>query len=228
MTELLLKNKKLLNDNVINFIYINEDLTFDNNQNIEKIDLDDKIILYEFYEEHYEDINLLLSIINDFNQLIMFLNNNINNNKISEEISGKKVISNDFQFLEDKISDEFKGIFEDKKNMTINKITNLFIYYLRLIFDKNIKDKFNVYQMQEEDIDEKKKNKIKKFFSDENHLITKEKFRDAVRLLISLYLFKEDEKENKIKNNVNNIINYLNKKIFGLIYLQIKENSRKN
>ena len=232
MTELLLKNKKLLNDNVINFIYINEDLTFDNNdiitkfnnnQNIEKIDLDDKIILYEFYDEHYEDINLLISLINDFNQLIMFLNNNINNNKISEEISGKKVISNAFQFLEDKISDEFKGIFEDKKNMTINKITNLFIYYLRLIFDKNIKDKFNEYQMQEEDIDEKKKNKIKKFFSDENHLITKEKFRDAVRLLISLYLFKEDEKENKIKNNINNISNYLNIKD---IWIDISTNKR--
>ena len=107
--------------------------------------------------------------------------------------------------------------------MTINKITNLFIYYLRLIFDKNIKDKFNEYQMQEEDIDEKKKNKIKKYFSDKNHLITKEKLRDAIRLLISLYLFKEDDKENKIKNNINNISNYLNIKD---IWIDISTNKR--
>lgn len=232
MTELLLKNKKLLNGNIINFIYINEDLTFDNNdiitkfnnnQIIEKIDLDDKIILYEFYEEHYEDINLLLSIIDNFNQLIIFLNNNINNNKIADEISGKKDISSAINFLDDKLSEEFKEIFENKKNMTINKITNLFIYYLRLIFDKSIKDQFNEYQIQEEDIEEKKRNKIIKYFSDENHLINKEKFRDALRLLISLYLFKEDEKENKIKNNVNNISNYLNIKD---IWIDISTNKR--
>ena len=139
----------------------------------------------------------------------MFLNNNINNNKISDEISGKKEIYYTFEFLDDKLSVEFKKFFEGKKSLTINKITNLFTYFLRLIFDKIIKEVFNEYQIQEEDIEEIKKNKIKKFFIEENHLITKEQFRNAIRLLISLYLFKEDEKENKIKNNVSNIYNYL-------------------
>ena len=139
MTELLLKNKKLLNDNIINFIYKNEDLIFENNDIITKfnnntsielhqIDLDDKVILYEFYNEHHEDINLLVDIINDFIQLIIFLNNNKNNNKISDKISGKKEISEVFKVLNGvNISNEFKAIFEDKNTLTINKTTNLLI-----------------------------------------------------------------------------------------------------
>ena len=236
MTELLLKNKKLLNDNIINFIYKNEDLSFENidvitifnnNPNIQlnSVDLDDKVILYEFYIDHEEDKNLLIDIINDFTQFIIFLNNNKNNSKISDKISGKKEISEFFEFLNDiKLSDDFKGIFEEKKTLTIDKITNLFIYYLRLIFDKIIKDDFNDYQIQLEDIDQKKKDNITKYFNEKNKdlLIGRETFRNALRLLISLYLYKEKEKEEKIKKNTNNVVNYLNIKDIWLNILTNK------
>ena len=164
MTQLLLKNKKLLNDIIINFIYKNEDLNFENNDvitifnnnpsiKLEKIDLNDKVKLYEFYDSNHENNDLLLKIINDFTQLIIFLNNNKNNDKISDKISGTKEISETFKILNDiEISEDFKKIFEEgeedkKKNLTINKTTNLFIYYLRLIFDKKIKEEFNEYQI---------------------------------------------------------------------------------
>ena len=221
MTELLLKNKKLLNDNIINFIYKNEDLIFENSDIITKfnnntsielhqIDLDDKVILYEFYDEHHEDINLLVDIINDFIQLIIFLNNNINNNKISDKISGKKEISEVFKVLNGvNISNEFKAIFEDKNTLTINKTSNLLMYYIRLIFDKVIKDDFNEYQVQLEDIEKAQKEKIKKYF-DKTLLIGRKEFKNAIRLLISLFLYKEKEKNQKIKNNQNNVVNYLN------------------
>ena len=42
-----------------------------------------------------------------------------------------------------------------------------------MISEKIIKDIFNEYQIQEEEIEEIKKNKIKKYFSEENHLINK-------------------------------------------------------
>ena len=58
----------------------------------------------------------------------MFLNNNINNNKISNEISGKKEIYNTFKFIDYKLSVKFKKFFEDQKSLTVNKITNLFVY----------------------------------------------------------------------------------------------------
>ncbi len=237
MTELLLKNKKLLNDIIINFIYKNEDLNFKNNDvitifnnnpsiKLEKIDLNDKVKLYEFYDSNHENINLLLTIINDFTQLIIFLNNNKNNDKISDKISGTKEISETFKILNEiEISEDFKKIFEEgeedkKKNLTINKTTNLFIYYLRLIFDKKIKDEFNKYQIELED---KKKNKIEKYFKNENLLIGKEIFRNAIRLLITLYLYKENDKEEKIKKNTNNVVNYLNIKD---IWIDISTNKK--
>ena len=221
MTELLLKNKKLLNDNITNFIYKNEDLVFESSDVITKfnnnskfemkqIDLDDKVILYEFYEEHHEDINLLVGIINDFIQLIIFLNNNKDNNKISDKISGTKEISEVFKVLNGvNMSSEFKGIFEDKNTLTINKTTNLLMYYIRLIFDKVIKDEFIEFQIKLENIEKTRKDKIKNHFN-KKLLIGRKEFRNAIRLLVSLFLYKEKEKEQKIKNNSNNIVNYLN------------------
>ncbi len=64
MTELLLKNKKLFNDNISNFIYKNEDLRFENIDMItkfnkeyitEEITLSDKVILYQFYTDNQEN-----------------------------------------------------------------------------------------------------------------------------------------------------------------------------
>ena len=42
-----------------------------------------------------------------------------------------------------------------------------------------------------------------------SHIITKKNLAYAIRLFITLVLFQEDDKDDKIKNNCNNIINYL-------------------
>ena len=86
MTELLLKNKKLFNDSIINFVYSNEKLEFENTNiitefnklyTIENINLKDKILLYKFYQNNKEkNLEFFLNILKDFNQTIILLNNN--------------------------------------------------------------------------------------------------------------------------------------------------------
>jgi hypothetical protein len=87
ITDLLLKNKNLFNDNIINFVYENEELIFENkdiitkfnenpNYEIKQISTNDKLIFYTFYKDNFENKELLLQIINDFIQLIIFINNN--------------------------------------------------------------------------------------------------------------------------------------------------------
>lgn len=67
MTELLLRNAKLFNNSISNFIYANETLEFKNKNIIslfndlyetENIDLGDKLILYKFYQDNIENENL--------------------------------------------------------------------------------------------------------------------------------------------------------------------------
>lgn len=67
MAEILLQNKKLFNKNIINFVYKNKDLFFENidiitkfNQEYktEKIYIDDKIKLYSFYNDNKENIKI--------------------------------------------------------------------------------------------------------------------------------------------------------------------------
>ena len=82
MTEILLRNKKLFNDYIINFVYSNEKLEFENINiitqfiglyKLEKMNLRDKIILYQFYQDNKEkNIDFFLTILNDFKQLIFF------------------------------------------------------------------------------------------------------------------------------------------------------------
>ena len=96
-----------------------------------------------------------------------------------------------------KLSDEFKDIFNERNNLTINKLTNLFIFYLRLIFNKIIKDEFK--EFQDNNIEEKKE-EIKKYFNgqNKNKIIERNTFRNAIRLFLTLYLNNEKEKEEKI------------------------------
>ena len=105
----------------------------------------------------------------------------------------------------------------------INKLTNLFIFYLRLIFNKIIKDEFK--EFQDDNIEEKKEEKIKKYFNgqNKNKLIERNTFRNAIRLFLTLYLNNEKEKEEKIKNNSNNVANYLNIKD---IWIEINTNKK--
>ena len=84
MTNKLLKGKKLLNNSINDFIYQNEDLLFKNANYLdilrkyfsEKLSLNDKVILYTFYEENKENNNLFKELVIDFITLILYFKNN--------------------------------------------------------------------------------------------------------------------------------------------------------
>ena len=231
VTEILLRNKKMFNDTITSFVYMNEDLELKNKGIISSfienygigdnnIDIGDEKILYKFYKEN--NILLLETIFYDFIQLIIFLNYN---KKLLKEKSNKAVILKDdskiyetFPIIDTKISENFKTLFNEKDSFIIIKTSNLFEYYRNLIFNK-IKIEFKKYQ---KDMEEEKKELIETYFKEQN-IITKEVFNSAIRNFIVLFLNQEKNKENKIKNNQNNIINYLkisdiwNKKIYDNI-----------
>jgi hypothetical protein len=156
MTLSLLKNKKLLNPdlkafNFNNEVFSNEINDLISNFKYEKMDIndDDKEIIYIFIIENDGNNEKYRTIINDFITLIEHLNKtNKDENKINEttkicEIEIVKNIKN--------ISKDFREIFEEKNtqnvNLIVNKLTNIFDYYLKLIFSyvnlisKNIKKK---------------------------------------------------------------------------------------
>ena len=110
----------------------------------------------------------------------------------------------------------------------MKKITKLYDYYLKLIF-KYVKKDIENYQEKKE-IEEKNKNKEKKeerekkiifnledktlkkldeYFTKEDLTISKESLSEALRLFMTIVLYREKYKENKIKLNKNNIIGYL-------------------
>ena len=219
MTELLLKNRKLFNDSIINFVYSNEKLEFENKNiitefnrlyKIEKINIKDKIILYKFYQNNKEkNLEFFITILNNFNQLITLLNNNkklLNEENIDKALNLKDD-SSIIEALEKftKVSDDFVNLFKENESLIICKTTYLFEYYRDLIFQK-IKYGLKVSQTE---IDNEQKEIIKTCF--ENQKIIDEKiFKAAIRSFIVLYLNFEKDKENNIKQNENNIINYLN------------------
>lgn len=143
MTHLLLKNKKLLKKDLIVFNFNNEvisneinDLT--SNFKYEKMDIndDDKEMIYNFIIENDGNNEKYRTIINDFITLIEHLNKkNKDENKINEttKICEIEIVTN----LKN-ISKDFREIFEEKNtqnvNLIVNKLTNIFDYYLKLIF----------------------------------------------------------------------------------------------
>ena len=180
--------------------------------------------------DHHEDKILLLKVIDNFIDVIIFVNENINNSKIKDMIFGRKPIYETLKLIgvgdnttlsklfieifkiedkkekeEEEIEDEEKKNKKDKENLTINKITNLFVFYLKLIFEMKLKEDFKQYQVSIENTEN-----IEAYFKeDKDYIINKEKFKKAIILFISLYLIKQKDKVNKIKNNKNNIVNYL-------------------
>ena len=143
---------------------------------------------------------------------IKYLVNNKDENIMIFELKSK--ISNIF-------SQEFFEIFQDRKDLTVNKTTEIFEYFLNLIFNE-IK----------EDIEENKlefdyknlKDKLKKYFTScggngiySQKIINKYNLASALRLFMSLVLFREEDKVNKIKANKKNLINYLNVEDFWQI-----------
>ena len=212
MTDKFLKNKRLISDEIFEFKYKNEDLEFKNKDictklkekiNEEELSINDKIIIYEYFEENKGDVNLHLKLIDDFTYLIIYLNENID--KI-EEPSQTKIC----KLLEglESISNDFKEIFKERNNFNINKLLNIYEYYQILCFNK-VKEELNQYQ--EKITDEELKNSIKNYIkndlkANEN---TKNNIEIAIRKFILCFLSKENNKEKKIKLNKNNIKNYL-------------------
>ena len=219
MTVKLLKNKKLFNDSIINFVYSNEKLEFENkniitefNQlyNIEKLNFKNKLILYKFYQDNKEkNQDFFLTILNDFNQLIIILNNNkklLNEKNINKAINLKDD-SRISEVLEKstKVSEEFKKLFKDNESLIINKTTYLFEYYRDIIFPR-IKNELKAFQIN---LETEQEEKINNYFKKKT-IINEKIFKAAIRAFIVLYLNFEKYIENNIKQNENNIINYLN------------------
>ena len=211
MTDELLKNKKLINNEIFEFKYKNEDLEFKNKDictkfkekiNEQNLILNDKITIYEYFEENKEDVNLHLKLIDDFTKLIIYINENAEK---KEEISQISI----YNFLDENkiefVSDNFKNFFKEKDIFTINKLLNIYEYYQILCFNK-VKE--TLYKYQEKNINEEQKNAIEDLI--ENDLkIYRNNLEIAIRKFILCYLSKEKNKENKIKKNKNNIKNYL-------------------
>ena len=213
MTEFLLKNKKMLNDDIIEFVYNNElfgnkisDLTtlFRKKYNCKIINLYDKVEIYKFSLSN-NNINLCKNIINDFKILIEYLNEKRedvikNDCTINEETKIDEVIKE----LKDKVSNEFNLIFDKKEGLTVDKILGIFDYYLKLIYN-DISKEIKNYQVKLEP----ESIKIINDYYNKEHYLSKNALSYAIRLFITLVLLPEDDKENKIKFNRNNFINYL-------------------
>ena len=141
----------------------------------------------------------------DFIKLVKFLNekkreNSNEENVIKEENKLYEIVNK----LEDKISEGFIKLFERNDGLTVDKIPAILDYYLKLIYE-NVNGEIKKYQQE---LNDESKNYINNYFK-KNHIIKKKDFAYAIRLFITLVLFPEDDKENKIKSNCNNVVNYL-------------------
>ena len=228
MTYSILNDKKLLNDDIMEFNFDNEVFTYEIGDlissfvyNTKPINFDDKIVIYQFINDNDGNNNKYKEIIKDFITLIKHLNmtRKDKNNKINENtkicdieiVKNKTNISEDFQKL-------FKGEEQNKKqnkknekdkisvnaNFNVGKITNAFVYFLELIFKYVIKD---IEKYQEKNKEEKSVYN----FDDKNIKINKSDLAMGIRLFITLVLYRENEndKDKKIKSNKKNIFDYL-------------------
>ena len=266
MTELLLKNKKLLNCDLILFKYndevfsneINNLITnFESKYNTSGIDINDKLIFYEYAIKTYEgNKDRYERVLNGFITMINYLYrikiDDNNKSNINEDTKISEIVKN-----VNGINKEFIELFNDKNEIIVKKISNCFDYYLKLIFkyiiedikeyqeiktendkskskiikeakeykeskkteEKKDKDEFKTKYRKEEEkknpinnLDDKTIKKLDDLFKKEDNIITKESLRIAIRLFISIILYREKDKVNKIKLNKNNIIGYLKEK----------------
>ena len=217
LTEILVKNKKLLNNDISVFIYNNEMFnnqitniikTFKTNYNCKKLIFEDKVIIYKFCKE-INNNKLYYNIINGFIELFKFLNNlrskdsNSGDNKFKEDSKIYEVLNE----LQDPNLDNFKRLFAKNDGLIVSKISEIFDYYLKAIFESVYSE---IKNYQENELDENIKNLINNYFKTDS-IINKIDFAYAIRLLITLVLLPEENKDKKIRENRNNIINYLKK-----------------
>ena len=221
LTELFLQNKKLLNEEInVKFIYNNEvfeneikDMItlFKNNYIVKDISLNDKEIIDNFIKNNEGNLDKYQDSINDFITLIQYLNNKKRGEK--DNVSENSLIYDTLKNIKDIISPDFFSIFKEKEQLTVNKISDIFNYYLKLIF-KDIKKEIKKYQIQNENgkrdqLDEKTIKQLNVYFEKKKSIINKKDLENAIRIFISLVLFRERDKENKIKLNHKNLIDYL-------------------
>ena len=237
MTDILLKNKKLLNVDITEFVFNNEvfgnqvtDLItlFRKRYNTKNISIYDKVAIYQFSDDNKGGSKLCQDMINDFTTLIKYLNerrkektekekietedtekettdktkenNKDNDIDITEETKIEVVVNK----LKDNFSNNFIKIFENNDSLTIDKTSEIFLYYLKLIFEL-VKKELKDYQTK---LDEQSEEVVKNYYQKE-HPITKKDFACAIRLFTTLVLFLEKDKDNKINSNGNNLVNYL-------------------
>ena len=219
MTELLLQNKKLLDEDIIidfsynNYIFDNQlnnlITTFEKNYKGKDISLDDKEIINNFIKENKGNLDKLdkyRQIINDFMTLMEYLNEIKKNNQENDmNIKGSTKIYDILKNINSDVSNEFLAIFE-KKKITVHKIANIFNEYLLLIFS-DIKEEIKNYQEKSEfefekeyQLDEKSLHLLNEYFQKEV-VVNKEELKNAIRIFITLVLFREKDKENKIQLN---------------------------
>ena len=206
LTEFLLKNKKLLNDNITEFIYNNE--VFSNQvTNIftllkekykTQMGIYDKVNIYKFCTGN-KNQNLYKNILNDFITLIKYLNSKGKENEIKAEAKIYEVIND----IKDSISKDFIKLFEQQNELIIGKTPDIFDYYLKVISEDIIKE----IKKCQSNLDKIAKEKIINYYKNKHH-ISKQDLASAIRLFMTFVLFPEEQK-NKIKSNNNNIIKYL-------------------
>ena len=215
LTDLLLKNKKLLNDDITEFIFndeifnneIEDSITlFRKKYNCKNIDKNDKEAIYKFYNNNKNFTQIYKDIINDFMIFIKILNDKRkeDNNKINDIKEESKIYSIINKF-KDVISDNFIKLFEDKDGLTIDKTAEIFEYFLKSIY-KDVENEIKIYQ---EELNEDSKERIKSYYRQNSPLINKKDFAHAIRLFVTIVLFPEEDKEKKIVYNHNNILNCL-------------------
>ena len=233
MTDKFLRNKKLFNSEIIDFIYKYDFTTEDNDDIINKFNqlyltkqiyINEKIYLDKFYKSNIENINLQKLLINNFKDLINHLINlkqkDTDLNEGKKDIENIKIIEILDTFKNEEISDDFIQLFKNSE-FTVDKIANIFEYYLMLVFPSLSKE-IKKYQKK---IDDEKKKLIKEYFNKEDLLINKEIFTLSTRLFILLVLSNKENKEKTIQENINNIINYLSKNndIWNSDFMNIRE-----
>ena len=160
-------------------------------------------------------------LINDFITLLQFLND-LKKDRKDTDLTEESHISEALELIKENVSEDFFLIFNNKKSkeneLVIKKTIEIFKYFLKIIYT-SIKEDIKTYQEELEDevedlYDDKffelkdKKEKLDDYFNKKN-LITKKDLASAIQLFISLSLFREKDKKNKIKLNIHNIINYL-------------------
>jgi hypothetical protein len=215
LTDSLLKNKKLLNNDIDVFVFNNEvfsvQLTgftslFNALYKSENIDINDKVEIFQFADDNKYDINLCTNIVNDFVTLIKYLNNKRRENNAESNIDEKNKI---YDIIENKlkssVSDNFIKIFENNNGLIVSKANSILDYYLKIITE-NIMNELSEYN---ESLNDDLINSIDNYFAKNESIITKKNFAYAIRIFTSFVLLQEKDKESRIHSNNNNLINYL-------------------